>query len=766
MQQFRVEVDKIMNRKIKGYRYTDILAYVLIPFTLYLFIGLVVINLSGIEVGTVSYIFWGVMAVFAVGAREYAQNAQTAHGQIARVQTAHGITATTVTVGIGIYVAVVTLWFYRYKEGQHKEHIVLAIAGLCVVFLLWKLLRYKWVRVCIGYAALLALIGLELADIHFSKGIIALAIFLFLYSVSETISNINSFIVIYIVAALAVLVLPAPEKPYDWNFVVSAAKSVDEVADVLSVEIEYLFNRWGWDGVFHYGFSGYSDSSMSLSMGVSDRDIEQMTLWGGKTTRNLYLRGNICDTYTGDTWETVIEEGTMDYQTDVLMTLYAIFDYTQDQRELRRFIKVYEREITIQNIKTQSLFYPLKTLRINAEGMQAVGDNLRMAQVLPRGKTYTYTFVDLDYGSEEMIDILTHYQDITYNRVTYNTMFEKMWEYYNIRLEKPPYEEFLLRVEEGQAAVKEQYTVPGDAVSEEVKELADSITADCKNDYEKCRALENYLYQYSYNKSIRMPEDVNALDWFLFDGKEGYCVHYATALAAMLRCERIPARIAEGFLVDYENRVGANRYSISSSSAHAWVEAYLDGIGWIRLEPTVAFAQNAYEKWYSVVEAEEDDEEDEEEEDEEEDEDDEEDEEEDEDEQTEEVQNSEEENGGVSFGILLAGMAATAGIVLWFAFIYRRTRLRKSDNPDVILLYILSIINKRYVPREDGETVREYFRRLSKEERMPEEMSRKLTAIMELMEAYWYGSHVLNEQDIGKLKEVRDELLKKEEKSA
>lgn len=731
-----------MKEKIKGYRYADILTHALVPLTLYLFIGLVVISLNGIKVSIAYYVLWGIMAVIAVGIREYVHSAM-------------------VTVGIGIYVMIVAAWFDGYKEGQYQIHTVLAIIGLGAVFVLWELLKRKFVRVLAGYAALSVLIGFEFADIHFSKGIIALAIFLFLYSVSESLSNINSFIVIYAVLALVVMITPAPEEAYSWRFVISAVNTIghaiSKVAETISVETEYQLKKWGWDGVFHYGVTGYSDSSMDLSEGVGDRSIEQMTLWGVRTTRNLYLKGNVCDTYTGDSWETIVAEETMDYQTDFLMTLYAIFDYTQDAQELHRFVKVYTQELTIQNIKTQSLFCPLKTYELTAQNIQVEGDNLRANRVLNRGSVYTYRFVDVDYASEAMIEVMTRSKNITYNEETYDGLYNKMWQYYGIRMEKMPYSDFVANVARGRTAVKEQYTALGDAVSDEVKKLADSITAGCRNDYEKCKALEEYLYQYNYDKNINVPDDANVLDWFLFEGKEGYCVHYATAMAAMLRCEGIPARIAEGFLVEYDNRVGSNLYSIFSNSAHVWVEAYLDGVGWIRLEPTVAFAGNAYEKWYSNVSvgnAEEEEEEEEEEETESS-------ELSDEEEQMQEaIQGKEQEDVGFILVMLLGGMAVVAVVLFLVAFVYRNIRRRKSNNPDVVLAHILSILGKKYVARKEEETVREYFRRLCETEQMTDEMSGNLKTITELAEPYWYGTRMLSEQDVFKMKKIRDEFLR------
>lgn len=71
--------------------------------------------------------------------------------------------------------------------------------------------------------------------------------------------------------------------------------------------------------------------------------------------------------------------------------------------------------------------------------------------------------------------------------------------------------------------------------------------------------------------------------WFLTQAHRGYCVHFATAATAMYRALGIPARITEGFLLHAE----AGRYvDVRGENAHAWVEIYRDGVGWIPVEVT------------------------------------------------------------------------------------------------------------------------------------------------------------------------------------
>lgn len=80
------------------------------------------------------------------------------------------------------------------------------------------------------------------------------------------------------------------------------------------------------------------------------------------------------------------------------------------------------------------------------------------------------------------------------------------------------------------------------------------------------------------------PSDDVAL-YFLTQAKRGYCIHFASAAAAMYRALGIPARVTEGFL--FYARQG-KWTDVTGANAHAWVEVYEDGLGWIPVEVTAA----------------------------------------------------------------------------------------------------------------------------------------------------------------------------------
>lgn len=131
--------------------------------------------------------------------------------------------------------------------------------------------------------------------------------------------------------------------------------------------------------------------------------------------------------------------------------------------------------------------------------------------------------------------------------------------------------------------------VPEDKISYFTRELTKEIVKGAKTDLEKAKAIESYLRaNYKYTLEVEpVPEGVDFVDYFLFHSKEGYCTYYATAMAIMLRLEGIPTRYVEGFLVNEPVQDGI--YVVRNYNAHAWVEAFIEPVGWMTFEPTSVY---------------------------------------------------------------------------------------------------------------------------------------------------------------------------------
>lgn len=136
-----------------------------------------------------------------------------------------------------------------------------------------------------------------------------------------------------------------------------------------------------------------------------------------------------------------------------------------------------------------------------------------------------------------------------------------------------------------------KYLEVSGTVPQRVTELADVIAGRYTTDYDKAIAIQNYLrsnYPYTLTTSP-VPYGRDFVDYFLFDEKKGYCTYFATAMAIMCRLEGIPSRYVEGFILDSPQRDSDGYYSAFSTRAHAWVELYFEGYGWINFEPTPGY---------------------------------------------------------------------------------------------------------------------------------------------------------------------------------
>jgi transglutaminase-like putative cysteine protease len=122
-----------------------------------------------------------------------------------------------------------------------------------------------------------------------------------------------------------------------------------------------------------------------------------------------------------------------------------------------------------------------------------------------------------------------------------------------------------------------------------VQELAQKITLDETNPYDKAMAIERYLRaNYPYDLEIPAPpQDQDVADYFLFDLKRGYCDYYATAMVVLARSSGIPARFVSGYAPGEYDAPNA-QYVVRELNAHSWVEVYFPEIGWVEFEPTAA----------------------------------------------------------------------------------------------------------------------------------------------------------------------------------
>ncbi len=158
--------------------------------------------------------------------------------------------------------------------------------------------------------------------------------------------------------------------------------------------------------------------------------------------------------------------------------------------------------------------------------------------------------------------------------------------------------------------------------TDEATQFTDSITGERVPRHNVILAVIQYLrdnFTYSLEPNVPMKTIVDeegnavevpdltsesALEAFLFEVKEGYCVHFATSAAAILRELGFAVRYTEGYIADGFARTYAGdavaryRTGVRDSDAHAWVEVYYPNMGWIQYETTPSFCESMYDADY------------------------------------------------------------------------------------------------------------------------------------------------------------------------
>ncbi|HEX5530975.1 MAG TPA: transglutaminase domain-containing protein, partial [Methylomirabilota bacterium] len=123
-------------------------------------------------------------------------------------------------------------------------------------------------------------------------------------------------------------------------------------------------------------------------------------------------------------------------------------------------------------------------------------------------------------------------------------------------------------------------------LSPDIARLAREASAGARDASTAARRIGAYLStRYRYTLALRRETARPPLEEFLFVRRSGNCEYFAAAMAVMLRSEGIPSRVVAGFQHGEWNPYG-RYFMVRLSDAHSWVEAYVDGQGWVAFDPS------------------------------------------------------------------------------------------------------------------------------------------------------------------------------------
>ncbi|MBI0426644.1 transglutaminaseTgpA domain-containing protein [Psychrobacter sp. NG27] len=114
-------------------------------------------------------------------------------------------------------------------------------------------------------------------------------------------------------------------------------------------------------------------------------------------------------------------------------------------------------------------------------------------------------------------------------------------------------------------------------------------------------AIEDWINQTDFRYTLSPPRlNNNRIDEFLFNTKAGFCEHYSSSFTFMLRAAGIPARVVAGYQGGEPSRNG-NVWEVRQMDAHAWTEVWLEGQGWVRVDPTAFVAPERVEQGMNAM---------------------------------------------------------------------------------------------------------------------------------------------------------------------
>lgn len=381
------------------------------------------------------------------------------------------------------------------------------------------------------------------------------------------------------------LLMPAPESPYSWQWVETLWQRAQEKLTVLTENIICIGQEDMGTAV-----SGFSDKGQLL--GGLRRNKEPVLLLEGKTglITNVYLIGKVFDQFDGQGWQGENESTDEERLLDALETAYAVERYDPDNTT--DYIRRIEIGIRYRYFHTEYLLAPLKTTEIRGfEGRNVFaqrGDDIVFKKRKGYGTEYQLDFYQLNVAHpnfQKLMDEKLQEDTAAWNRVVRS-----------LDLQNSEYPIEMLYAH--QRSIKEQYAEKPE-ISPEVAAWFANITGGGESDLERLRCLEQALQAYEYTLTPgELPEYVTGerefLDYFLLESRKGYCSYFATAFVLLAREAGFPARYVQGFCIPIEN---TKETMVYSGMAHAWPEVYVEGIGWIPFEPTPGYEEIRNRTW-------------------------------------------------------------------------------------------------------------------------------------------------------------------------
>ena len=486
---------------------------------------------------------------------------------------------------VSIIPAIPLVFLFRTKE--EWSYLIVAVVVSAILRLFLSYITWRDKLFVFGTIAMDVLVFFMWYSYNSFNGVTILNKLLLACLVAMTLSAIKqSFPFHYfLLMALLIFVLPVKEKPIDWSPVVTVIGKLGNATENAAYYLSDFYDR----GSYTTGYGDLNSSGGKLKKSKKT----QLSLYTAEAPYYVYT-----DDKTGKSMRMCrvlylqgVDEIDKKQFIDFLQFLY---NHNVDRGQSKVFSQVSKVDVEYVYLNTEDEIVPAGAIKLSGqqEGKHKKGYKLSTA------------YMDIDYGSPYLIEL---YRQPVENpkTLTFEEAKQYMKSVYRMDLNsivsKKEYDSLVNR----KPVSEKDLDMAG--TTQQMKDLAKEITANAKNDYEKCKLIENYLRQYPYttdavgghNEQSTMATTegmADIADRFLFESKEGYCVHFTSSMVMLLRAAGVPAKAQSGYRYRYPFDK-AESYPVAASYAHVWPLAYIEGAGWVPFEPTSGYYSKEEISW-------------------------------------------------------------------------------------------------------------------------------------------------------------------------
>jgi hypothetical protein len=517
------------------------------------------------------------------------------------------------------------VWNYEYSKRIDDFHISYFIATVCILsVVIMKLVLTLEKNITAKFISAVILIVFMIICAMYNVQLNSFVIGIMLFCCLDTIVEMSQVragksekysercLVPFIAGAVLLSIcIPSEEQPIRWIWI---RETVNSITDNIK-EITYAMEGTEDDkeNEFNVNNVGLTENKTNFLGNISDaREKNMLSIVPGDSFRIGYLNWIVRNKYIGNGWDKdKIEQSkhSDEYMMDLYEKLYNLYRSDLKQFPNEYFAKKIKYEICFDKILTKSIFRPENCYSINTIngiGFDTFGDNVYFNKKVKEGYIYNVSALIMNMENENMKQYLrglnenqNYYEEIKKEKVALEgSAFQeavKEMMIYEDRVQYIMSDSFRMRLAERSSKIKEEYLQIPSETPDRVRKLARRITENCTNQYDKADAICKYLKNnYTYEIKLgELPKGKDAVDYFLFEKKSGYCTYFASSMAIMCRSVGIPVRYVEGATIDYKENEN-DWYYIKTGNSHAWTEIYLEGFGWIRMDSTPSSFTNNF----------------------------------------------------------------------------------------------------------------------------------------------------------------------------